>query len=184
MIEDKLVRCYAYLLSNMIWKNWMPKENPSCLIPFLLVVFTLQLEFLVTALAHLLSNIIWSFFKKIMTRVGQRPKLEELRLNKSGELEIMPTHVLQARIDLGQNLIMTNFLNERQRCKSLGGSGDMLPIRIFFISASQSPLSWVSESFRQDIGQFLLLGWSLATWKVFSLRLIYLLWKIWPISVK
>ena len=71
-----------------------PKENPGCLIPFLIVVFTQQLEFLVTALAHLLSNNIWSFFKKITTGVGQRPKLEQLRPNKSGELEIMPTHVL------------------------------------------------------------------------------------------
>ena len=30
----------------------------------------------------------------------------------------------------------------------------------------------------------MLLGWSLATWKVFSLFKIYLLCKIWPISVK
>ena len=71
-----------------------PKENPGCLIPFLLVVFTQQLEFLVTALAHLLSNNIWNFFKKITTGVGQRPKLEQSRPNKSGELEITPTHVL------------------------------------------------------------------------------------------
>ena len=38
----------------------------------------------------------------------------------------------------------------------------------FSILTSQSPLSWVSELFTQDIDQFLLLGWSLATWKVFS----------------
>ena len=43
----------------------------------------------------------------------------------------------------------TDFLNERQRGKFLGGSGDMLPREFFWISAP-----WVSESFRQDIGQF------------------------------
>ena len=100
------------------------------MIPFLLVVFTQQLEFLVTALAHLLSNNIWSFFKKITTGVGQRPKLEQLRPNKSGELEIMPTHACTIGMDLGQ--ILTDFQNECQRCKSLGGSGGMLPMGIFF----------------------------------------------------
>ena len=59
-------------------------------------------------------------------------------------------------MDLGQ--ILSDFQNERQRCKSLGGSGGMLPMGILFILTSQSPLSWVSQPFRQDIGQFLLLG--------------------------
>ena len=82
------------LLSQENRRKLEPKENSGCLIPSLLVVFTQQLGFLVTALAHLLSNNIWSFFKKITTVVGQRPKLEQLRPNKSGELEIIPTHVL------------------------------------------------------------------------------------------
>ena len=33
------------------------------------------------------------------------------------------------------------------------GSGGMLPQDIFWILTPQSPLSWVSESFRQDISE-------------------------------
>ena len=133
------------LLSKKKRRKLEPKEIFSCLIPFLLVVFTQQLEFLVTALAHLLSNNIYSFFfeRKIMTGVRQQPKLQELRLNKSGELEIMPS----TGTDLWQ--ILTNFLNERQRRKSLGGSGRMLPMGIFSIlTIPKSPFLdfWVIQT--------------------------------------
>ena len=41
-----------------------------------------------------------------------------------------------------------------QAPKLLGGYGGMLPQEIFWILTPSSPLSWVSESFRWDIGQF------------------------------
>ena len=47
--------------------------------------------------------------------------------------------------------ILTDFLNKQQKSKLLGGSRGMLPQEIFWILTTQSPLSWVSESFRQDI---------------------------------
>ena len=42
----------------------------------------------------------------------------------------------------------------KQAPKLLGGYGVMLPQEIFWILTPSSPLSWVSESFRWDIGQF------------------------------
>ena len=54
----------------------------------------------------------------------------------------------EAGADLG--LILTNFLNERQRRKLLGGPGACPNGTFFSILTSQSPLAWVSESFRQD----------------------------------
>ena len=54
----------------------------------------------------------------------------------------------EACADLG--LILTDFLNERRRRKLLGGSGACPNGKYFSIFTSQSPLSWVSESFRQD----------------------------------
>ena len=76
------------------------------------------------------------FKKKITTGVGQRPKLEQLRPNKSGELEIMQK-TCTIGMDLGQ--ILTDFQNERQRCKSLGGSGGMLPMGIFLFQLPKVP---------------------------------------------
>ena len=54
----------------------------------------------------------------------------------------------EAGADLG--LILTDFLNERRKRKLLGGSGARPNGKFFSILTSQSPLSWVSESFRQD----------------------------------
>ena len=42
----------------------------------------------------------------------------------------------------------------KQAPKLPGGSGGMLPWEIFWILTPLSSLSWVSESFRQDIAQF------------------------------
>ena len=53
--------------------------------------------------------------------------------------------------DLGQ--ILTDFLNERRRRKLLRGSGGRLPQERFRIFNSFKSLSWISESFRRDIGQ-------------------------------
>ena len=47
------------------WKNAEPKEFPSCLIPCLLVVFTRQLEILVTAQMQILLNLIEYFVKRL-----------------------------------------------------------------------------------------------------------------------
>ena len=55
---------------------------------------------------------------------------------------------------------MTDFLTECRRRKLLAGSGGRLPQERFWIFNSLTSLSWVSESFRRDIGQIL-------TWKVF-----------------
>ena len=67
----------------------------------------------------------------------------------------------------------------------------MLPQEMFWILTPSSPLSWVSESFRWDIGQFnsprikhLSNPFSRFQPGKFFLLKIYLLWKIWPISVK
>ena len=67
----------------------------------------------------------------------------------------------------------------------------MLPQEMFWILTPSSPLSWVSESFRWDIGQFnsprikhLSDPFSRFQPGKFFLLKIYLLWKIWPISVK
>ena len=67
----------------------------------------------------------------------------------------------------------------------------MLSQEIFWILTPSSPLSWVSESFRWDIGQFnsprikhLSNPFSRFQPGKFFLLKIYLLWKIWPISVK
>ena len=98
------------------------------MIPFLLVVFTQQLEFLVTALAHLLSNNIWSFLEKnhdrgrAATKAGTIIKAKQIR--RAGN----HAYTCTIGMDLGQ--ILTDFLNERQRCKSLGGSAGMLPMGI------------------------------------------------------
>ena len=54
----------------------------------------------------------------------------------------------EAGADLG--LILTDFLNERRRRKLLWGPGACPNRNFFSILTSQSPLSWVSESFRQD----------------------------------
>ena len=54
----------------------------------------------------------------------------------------------EAGADLG--LILTDFLNERRRRKLLGGPGACPNGKFFSILTSQSPLSWVSESFIQD----------------------------------
>ena len=54
----------------------------------------------------------------------------------------------EAGADLG--LILTDFLNERRSCKLLGGLGACPNGKFFSILTSQSLLSWVSESFRQD----------------------------------
>ena len=54
----------------------------------------------------------------------------------------------EAGADLG--LILTDFLNERRRRKLLGGSGARPNGKFSSILTSQSLLSWVSESFRQD----------------------------------
>ena len=78
----------------------------------------------------------------------------------------------------------------KQALNLLGGSGGMLHQQIFWILTPSSPLSWVSESFRWDIGQFhsprmkhLSNPFSRFQPGKFLLK-IYLLWKIWPISVK
>ena len=54
----------------------------------------------------------------------------------------------EAGADLG--LILTDFLNERRRPKLLRGPGACPNGKFFSILISQRPLSWVSESFRQD----------------------------------
>ena len=54
----------------------------------------------------------------------------------------------EAGADLG--LILTDFLNERRRPKLLRGPGACPNGKFFSILTSQSPLSWVSESFIQD----------------------------------
>ena len=55
--------------------------------------------------------------------------------------------------------ITTNdFVNDRRKRKSLGRSGGMLPREIFRILTPYTPFSLGSESFRQDIGQLLLLA--------------------------
>ena len=51
-------------------------------------------------------------------------------------------------MDLG--LILTDFPNEHRKCKLLGGLGACPNGNFFSILTSQSPLSRVSESFRQD----------------------------------
>ena len=61
----------------------------------------------------------------------------------------------------------SDFLNKRQMRKLLAGYRGGLPQEIFLIFTPYSPLSWVSESFRQDIGQ-------ISSWKVFLLLKIYL----------
>ena len=63
--------------------------------------------------------------------------------------------ILVIGTDLG--LIVTDFLNDRQRCILLGkgGGGEirgMHPREIVWILTPQSHLSWGSESFREDIG--------------------------------
>ena len=45
----------------------------------------------------------------------------------------------------------------------------------FWILTPKSPLSLVSESFIRDIGQFIILGWSLANRRIISSRLISML---------
>ena len=47
-----------------------------------------------------------------------------------------------------------------------------------------SPFSWVSESFRQDIGQFHLPWMKPCNLKSLFLIIKNILWKLWPISVK
>ena len=45
--------------------------------------------------------------------------------------------------------ILTDFLNERRKRKLLLGPGACPNGKVFSILTSQSPLPWVSESFRQ-----------------------------------
>ena len=47
------------------------------------------------------------------------------------------------------------------------------PHENFFILTTQSPLSWVSQPFRQDIGQFLLRDEALQLGKFFLLYICY-----------
>ena len=81
--------------------------------------------------------------------------------------------------------ILTDFLNKQRKSKLLGGSRGMLPQEIFWILTTQSPLSWASESFRQDI------YWLSKPFSRFQLGKFFLikitgivnyLWKIWPIN--
>ena len=79
----------------------------------------------------------------------------------------------------------------KQAPKLLGVTGACSPSKIFGILTPSSPLSWVSESFRWDIGQFhsprmkhLSNPFSRFQPGKFFLLKIYLLWKIWPISLK
>ena len=53
-------------------------------------------------------------------------------------------------VDLGY--ILTDFLNKRRRRKLLGGVG-AAPPGMFEFFTLQRLLSWVSKSFRQDIGK-------------------------------
>ena len=98
------------------------------MIPFLLVVFTQQLEFLVTALAHLLSNNIQSFFKKNHNRGRGATKAGTI---KAGQIRRDGNHAYTCTIGMDLGQILTDFLKQRQRYKSLGGSGGMLPMAIF-----------------------------------------------------
>ena len=53
----------------------------------------------------------------------------------------------------GSRINCDRFLKQRaQRRKLLVRSGEMLPREIFWILTPFSSLSWVSESYRQDIG--------------------------------
>ena len=76
-------------------------------------------------------------------------------------------------MDLGQ--ILTDFLNEHRRCKLLAGSGGGLPLEIFLDFYSfKSPFQGfqvIQTGFQLGKAGFLLLK-------------TYLLWKMWPISVK
>ena len=66
---------------------------------------------------------------------------------------------------------------------SRGRGGMTLVINFFVFNFLKSPFLGLELSLSERIlASSILLEWSLATWKVFSL--IYLLWKIWPISVK
>ena len=66
--------------------------------------------------------------------------------------------------------IMTNFLNEHRRRTPPRGIRGRTPQGYFLDFYFLSPLSWFSQSFRQDIGQ-------IATWKVFLLLTIYFFMK-------
>ena len=70
-------------------------------------------------------------------------------------LDLTPSQVSHAHViaslDLGW--IQTDFLNYHRGRKLQGESGHA-PAGRFWIFTPWSPLSWVSESFRQDIGQF------------------------------
>ena len=76
-------------------------------------------------------------------------------------------------MDLGQ--ILTDFLNEHRRRKLLAGSGGRLPLEIFLDFYSfKSPFQGfqvIQTGFQLGKAGFLLLK-------------TYLLWKMWPISVK
>ena len=66
--------------------------------------------------------------------------------------------------------ILTTFLHEHRRRKPPRGIRGRTPQGYFFYFYFLSPLSWFSQSFRQDIGQ-------IATWKVFLLLTIYFFMK-------
>ena len=78
--------------------------------------------------------------------------------------------------DLGE--ILTDFLNERRRCKLIGGSGECSTFKFFgFFYVIQLASIWSvpfssDEALHFNVESFLLL------------LKIYLLWKIWSISVK
>ena len=81
--------------------------------------------------------------------------------------------------------MLTDLLNERRRLKFLGVSRGMLSWELFFTLTPQSPLSWVSESFRQDIGKFHSPQVKPCNFERFLfIKNVSVLWKIRPISVK
>ena len=66
-------------------------------------------------------------------------------LNKIGHTQVRTIQCQNGwKSDADQESILTDFL-------LLGRSAGMVPLEMFWILTAQSPLSWVSESFRQDI---------------------------------
>ena len=99
------------------------------------------------------------------------------------------------------------FPKQAPKVQASRRSGGMLHQEIIWILTPQSPLSWVSESFRQDIypfhsprmnpcksvHYFIMVNFHVVLVMeqdfnvesfFFYLKYIYSLWKIWPISVK
>ena len=65
--------------------------------------------------------------------------------------KILQVHDIGRR---GSRITTDQFPKRAPKTKACVGEGGMIPREIFWILTSLSPLSRVSESFRQDIGQF------------------------------